>query len=291
MRKTHLHAVLLGVLAMVLISPDALIIRLIEADEALALAARGFLIGFAILAGSLAVHRLDWRRMFVDGIRVKLVYAVSFCAGMFAFTYAVNHTKVFNVLVMLTVAPLLAGLGAQFVRKERIDRALWVTSAAVFLCVLVILWSDLEAGHVLGDLAALGTAATLAFNSNLVRHVPRLDTVTGLGIGGLLVVPLALPFAGGLALGENDWWLLLLGPGLLLPIAVGLHNHVSKLLPPPEVTLLFTIEMALSPLLVWHFLGELPEPAGLVAGICATALLVVYYSGKLRRATGHAQDQ
>lgn len=289
MRESHPYALWLGVLAMVLISPDALIIRLIEADESFALAARGFLVGSVILACNLVATRMDWRRMLADGIGTKLAYAASICVGMFTFTYAVNHTKVFNVLVMLALAPMLAALGSHFVRKERIEPALWAASAAVFLCVLVILWSDLEGDHLDGDLAAICTAASLAFNSNLVRHSPRLDTVTGIGFGALLVVPLALPFAGSTALGEDDWWLLLLGPGFLFPLAVALHNHVSKLLPPPEVTLLFAIEMALSPLLVWHFLGEVPEPSALAAGVAATSVLVVYYSRKPKGGPSHVQ--
>ena len=266
---------------MLCISPDALIIRLIEAEDGLSIGVRGLLVGISVLLFCAAFNRGRFLSVAFSGAWVKAAYAASFCFGLTCFTYAVNNTGVFNVLVIIMTAPIMSAVGAQFIRGEPIDRALWIVSVLVMVCVAAILWSDLEGGHIWGDLAAFGVTVTLAFNANLVRHHRDMDTVSGLAFGGLLAGAIHLPLSDFGTFGEMDWLWLGVNGLFLMPAAVILMNFASRRLPPPEMNLLFVIEMVLSPLLVWFFLGEVPKREVLVAGLVATGLLVGYYSVKL----------
>ena len=285
-RKNHLIPLGLGVLAMCFIAPDALLIRLVEADQALSLGTRGLFLGLSVFMATLCINRGSLAKVLLVGTKVKILYGLSFGIGMSFFTVAVLETHVFNVLTIIMTAPILSAVGAHFIRKEPIDPTLWLVSFLVVVCVGAILWSDMQSGFLLGDLAAFVAAVSLAFNANLVRHHEGLDTLTGISLGGLIVAAVMLPASDFSTLGERDWIWLALNGLLVMPVASILLNLASKRLPPPEVNLLFVIEMVLSPLWIWHFLGEVPKAEVLVAGGMAGLVLVVYYAAKLSRTPG-----
>jgi len=271
----------MGIASMLFISPDALLIRLVEAGDDASLGVRGLLIGFAVALFSLFLHRGRFFEVYFAALRVKFLYAFSFFCGLTFFTVAVMNTKVFNVLVILACAPILSALGASLVRKEPIERSLWIVSVVVLACVFSILWDDLEGGHLLGDLAAFGTTITLATNANIVREHRDLDTLSGLSMAGFLTAAVWLPGATLPGAGHADWIWLGVNGLFLMPASIILLNYASKWLPPPEVNLLFIIEMTLSPILVWLVLEEAPSIRVLVAGVTAVMVLVVYYFLKL----------
>ncbi len=289
--KSHFASLAIGVLGMLVIAPDALLLRLVSAGTAELLWARGLLFGATILLFCFWMNRREWMQMLFSGVFPKLAYALSFAIGTVMFIYAIIHTKVFNVLVIMMTAPLLAALTSQYLRREPVEPALWLVSALVFACVTVIFWSSLESGNHLGDLAAFGVALSLALNANLVRHHRNTDMLVGLALGGLLLVLGTLPFVDYSEIGRRDWIWLSINNVIVLPIAMGLINYASKHLPSPELNLLYVIEMVFSPLLIWYFLDEKPSLRVLAAGSIACGILVVYYSRKLASSRKDADEE
>src|SRR5690554_1839991 len=195
-----------------IISPDALLIKLIGLPDGDILMWRGLLtaLGFVIImlarhgAGTVAAYRrCGW-----TGIGVALLFSFS----TFGFVLGNQYTKGGNVLMILAGAPLIAALLSRLFLGERLPRRTWL---AIWLCLMgtsMIVLDDAGAGSWLGNGFALLAATALAANFTLCRTRPGVDMSPMLTLSGLIVATVAALFGlagAGLSLPPSDSLLLL----------------------------------------------------------------------------------
>ena len=172
----------LGALGVLLISPDSLILRLIDCDDYAVVVVRAFMMAVVIAVLIVCFPRLRrgfrWRPLLHYGLWVGL--------GIFCFPLSIKNTHVANTLVILAVAPILAAVGAWIFLNERISRPTWAAAAAVGLGVGVIFADKVSGGGLWGDFLALITALSLAACSIIIRKNQDIAFVPGLIIGAVL---------------------------------------------------------------------------------------------------------
>ncbi|MEC9482020.1 MAG: DMT family transporter, partial [Halomonas sp.] len=198
-----------------IISPDALLIKLIGMADSQVLLWRGLLttLGFIIiLALRNGRHSLAAiRRCGTTGVWVALLFTLS----TFGFVLGNQYTKGGNVLMILAGAPLIAALLSRLFLHERLP---WRTWIAIGLCLLgtsLIVFDDAGPGSWIGNGFALLAAVSLAANFTLCRTRPGVDMSPMLTLSGLLVAALALLYSlsdGGVQLpsASQTGWLVLL---------------------------------------------------------------------------------
>ncbi|MCE8018058.1 DMT family transporter [Halomonas sp. MCCC 1A17488] len=272
-----------------IISPDALLIKLIGLPDSEILLWRGLLtaLGFILLmlarhgAGTLAAYR----RCGGTGIGVALLFSFS----TFGFVLGNQYTKGGNVLMILAGAPLIAALLSRLFLGERLPRRTWL---AIWLCLLgtsLIVLDDTGAGSWIGNGFALLAATALAANFTLCRTRPGVDMSPMLTLSGLIVAAVAALFGlagGGIALPPADSLLLLVLLCLvLLPLGFTLIQRGPLYLPAAEVGLLMLLEVVVGTLWVWWILGERPAPVALIGGalVLGTLLAKGLYERRLER--------
>ncbi|UYG02722.1 DMT family transporter [Halomonas sp. LR3S48] len=272
-----------------IISPDALLIKLIGLPDSEILLWRGLLtaLGFVVImlarhgAGTLAAYRrCGW-----TGIGVALLFSGS----TFGFVLGNQYTKGGNVLMILAGAPLIAALLSRLFLGERLPRRTWL---AIWLCLLgtsLIVLDDAGAGSWIGNGFALLAATALAANFTLCRTRPGVDMSPMLTLSGLIVAATAALFGlagGGIALPPADSLLLLVLLCLvLLPLGFTLIQRGPLYLPAAEVGLLMLLEVVVGTLWVWWILGERPAPVALVGGalVLGTLLAKGLYERRIER--------
>lgn len=267
----------LGTAGVVILSPDALLLRLFGGDvfamvggRALALTAWGLL---AMALVPILRHDM-WRWQ-------TAAYSALYAVGLASFAASIAHTHVANTVVILAVAPLIAAVGAKWFLGEAIASRTWAACAAAAVGLALVFAPQLAAGGWLGDAFALVTAASVAGCAIFIRRWPRVNLFPGLILAGVLVGGACAPFA--------SWRLPLqdfavLGAnGLLVLAAFFCILAASRRLSPPEIGLLFLIETALSPLWVWLALGEKPPASTIAAGFLIAAVLMLHYAPALRK--------
>src|SRR5258706_4017457 len=140
-----------------------------------------------------------------EGGRTLWLSGVCWCVMFTAFMVAITLTTVANVLVTMSIAPLLTALIARVALGHRLAARTW---AAIVVAGIGIAWmyarevSAADPRHLIGTLVVIGVPIAAAVNWALIqhtRHSANVDLLPAVLIGAamsdLITLPLSTPFA------------------------------------------------------------------------------------------------
>ena len=106
---------LLAFIAVFLITPDSLFIRLSHIDTWGLLFYRGAIPFVAVFFGLLMVYRATFFKLFFAMGYPGIFYTITFAVTNITFIISIQNTNVANTLIMIAMAPMLSAvLGALF---------------------------------------------------------------------------------------------------------------------------------------------------------------------------------
>lgn len=274
----YLKGLLITVIGVLIITPDSLLIRLVETDSWTIIFWRSTLSGLAIMLGLL----LYYRQSFLQKIRgigwAGLAMAFIWAFGTICFVYSIQTTLVANTLFIISTSPIFAALIAWLVLRETVSRRTWLTIGFSLVGISIIAWGSLRGGgqgSLIGDLAALGTAIAVAITFSIARHNRAISMIPAIGISSLIAGAIAFPLAAPLAeVADKALPIILLGL-VVAPIGTSLMVIGPRYLPAADVSLLLLLEAILGPLWVWWMLSEYPGVYTLVGGAFVLLTLAI----------------
>lgn len=274
----HRKGLLLTSLGVLVLTPDSLLIRLIDAEPFTLLVWRGALQTLGILAILAVQYRgrltLPFRAIGRSGIWLAAV----FTGSTFGFVTALSLTSVADVLIIISAAPLAAAVFSLVFLRESVPVRTWIAIAFTLAGIALLVSEDLGSGSLLGDAVAFGCALGIGATFTITRHARAVSMVPAMMVAGCFTVILALPLA--LLLDSGD--LLFTGPRLgyalamgliVVPVSLALITVGPRYLPAPEVGLLMLLETVLGPVWVWLAIGEYPGDLALAGGAVVVATL------------------
>lgn len=286
----RVHGGWLALLGITILSPDALLIRLIRADDMTTAFWRLLILGLTLTVAAAwrgrRAHQPLWQA--IRPRRDEILAGVFYGGTSACFILSIKNTDAANTLVIIAATPLISGIIGAFLFKRRQPLRTWVASIVVFAALAIIVGNGLGGAHMLGDILALGTALCMACYFNVLGARIAVDTVRAMMVGALLVAICVAPAATPLALFPWDpLWLILLGC-LVLPLSFTFISMGAKRIPAAEVGLIMLTEAILGSGLVWVFMGEVPSSTTLIAGAVVIVTLASHsalalYSSKRRR--------
>lgn len=264
----------------ILLSPESLLIRLVEVDRWTLLFWRGTLMCIGLLAASVILARST---AVIGAVgKAGILVAVLFGIQTVLFIVSITNTEVANTLVAVSAAPLFAATYQRVFFRQPIDRRLLAVIAVAMLGIGIMVSGSLGRGNVWGDFAGLGAAAGLGGSFVVIgRHRDR-TMVPAMGLGGLVAAFLALPLASPLAATASDFRYLAISGLVVLPLGFGLLAVAPRYIPGAEVALITLLEVVLGPLWVWLVLSEVPAPAAVLGGSIVIGALAVNSAALLR---------
>ena len=282
----HLKGLLITATGIVLLSPDSLIIRLIDTSHANVLFWRGLLVFQGMLLLITWVHGRQsvqaFRAIGLPGVGAMFMWTLS---SLF-FVSALFHTSVANTLVLLSTSPVFAAFVSWLWLRETIGLHTVLAIVVLTASVGLIVSDGYQQGHWAGDLFALGASLCLACTFVFTRKAGDCDMTPAVALSGLLVALIALPFATPLPLSlEANLLFALLG--IVLTISLTLLFVGPRYIPAPEVSLMLPLETVLGTGLVWLVLDEQPTASTLLGGAIVIATLIVHSMVALRRSRRH----
>ena len=152
--------------AVLILSPDALLVRLVQCDVWTLLFWRCLLTSGMQSVFLAATYRRQFLQSFRNIGRTGILSAFIVSMGSLMFVNSLKQTAAANTLIILAATPLISSLLSRIFLREEIARRTWV---AIFICfggILLIFSGSLTSGLLIGDLLALG--ATFMWGSNLV---------------------------------------------------------------------------------------------------------------------------
>jgi len=241
---------------------------------------------------------LTWMRgwgLWLDLLRSpRVVWLSGLCwSVMFtAFMVALTMTRVANVLVTMSISPLLTAVFARVFLHHRQPPRTWVAIAVAGGGIAWMFGHNMQAADarsLAGMAVAFAVPLSSALNYTVLQHAGRSQPVAddstqtpatqpdlfsavliGAAISALITLPLAWPFHSN----AHDLGLLF-GLGIFqLAIPCLLLVRVTRALPAPEVALLGLLEVIFGVLWAWLGAGEAPGSSALVGGGIVVGALV-----------------
>jgi len=276
MLSTHAKGLLITASGVLVISPDGLLTRLIEADHWTMIFWRALLVSFGMwLMVSLFNPNRAWQRYRSVRGPGWLIMG-SYSLGTISFVFAITHTSVANTLIILSSTPLFAALISRVLLQEKIPlrTLIAITLVAIGIAVIAI-GSRPGSGALLGDLAAVLGSFFLACGFTFVRRFPQISTLAAISCSGLLTALLVLPLAAPLDITRTDFGYLLIMGLYVVPVGTALMYIGPRYLPSAEVGLLLLLESILGPVWVWLVLAEQPGRYTLLGGAIVLSTLAL----------------
>lgn len=231
-------------------------------------------------------HGRETPRLLRAGGRPLWISGLMWSVMFTCFMVAITLTTVANVLITMSVAPLLTALLARFMLGHRVATRTWI---AIVVAGAGIAWMygnsvSAEGSHVLGTLVALGVPIAGAVNWNTLQRSGRsVDLVPALLIGAVIssatTLPLALPFHAS----AHDIALLAVLGVFQLAVPCMLAVRLSRSLAAPEISLLALLEIIFGIAWAWWGANEQPAPQVLAGGALVLGTLALNEAWGMRR--------
>lgn len=280
--RHHLKGILITALGVFVLTPDALLIRMIEADAWTLLFWRGLLQFASLITAYLIYYRGEAiTRLRSVGI-MGLVIGVTYASGNILFIHSIRTTSVSNTLLIISSSPLIAAVLSRIFLREKTALRTWLAAAASLVGVGIIFSGGRLGESLSGDALALASATCMATTFVLIRRAHLVNMIPAVAASGLIIAVLVAPLVQEFTLTSRDTALIGLLGAVIMPIAFGLITLGPRYITAPEVSLIMLIETVLGPTWVWLAMGEAPSRTTLTGGAVVLSALVLHSILSLR---------
>ena len=274
---------LLAFIAVMLITPDSILIRLSTIETWGMLFYRGAIPFVVVLIGLIFFYKNNLLKALINIGYPGVFYVISFSICNITFIISIQNTNVANTLVMIAMAPMLSAILGSIFLKEVPDRKTWVAIIITLIAVTYIFHDSIEMGNFYGDLFGIITAFGLACNAVIARYAKNRDLVPSAVIGKLCVAIFAFFFVDTFALVETDLIFVPLMCVMCVAIPFVLVTIAPRFIPAEEVNLFFLLETIIGPFWVWLVINEQPSIETIQGGVVIILTIAIHSFLKLKK--------
>ena len=276
---------LLAFTAVVLITPDSLLVRLSHIDTWGLLFYRGAIPFVLVLLALLMVYKTNFFKLLFSMGYAGIAYAITLAVTNITFIVSIQNTNVANTLIMIAMAPMLSAVLGAFFLKENPDTKTWTTIFITFVAAIYIFYDSIQLGNFFGDVFGFITAIGLAIGAVLIRSAKDRNLVPSAVVGKLLVAIFALFFVENFELVETDIYIVPLMCILCVAIPFVLITIAPRFITAAEVNLFFLLETILGPIWVWLIIKEQPSLETIQGGTVIIVAIAIHSYLSLKKNT------
>ena len=274
---------LLAFIAVMLITPDSILIRLSNIETWGMLFYRGAIPFVVVLVGLIFFYKNNLFKALINIGYPGIFYVISFSICNITFIISIQNTNVANTLVMIAMAPMLSAILGSIFLKEVPDRKTWIAIIITLISVTYIFHDSIEMGNFYGDLFGLITAFGLACNAVIARFAKNRDLVPSAVIGKLCVAIFAFFFVDTFSLVGTDLIFVPLMCVMCVAIPFVLVTIAPRFIPAEEVNLFFLLETIIGPFWVWLIINEQPSIETIQGGSIILLTIAIHSFLKLKQ--------
>jgi drug/metabolite transporter (DMT)-like permease len=274
---------LLAFIAVILITPDSIFIRLSNIETWGMLFYRGAIPFLVVLTGLIFFYKNNLFKALVNIGYPGIFYIISFSICNITFIISIQNTNVANTLVMIAMAPMLSAILGSIFLKEIPDLKTWIAIIITLISVTYIFHDSMEMGNFYGDLFGIITSFGLACNAVIARFAKNRDLVPSAVIGKLCVAIFAFFFVDSFSLIGSDLIIVPLMCVMCVAIPFVLVTIAPRFIPAEEVNLFFLLETIIGPFWVWLVINEQPSLETIQGGAVIILTIAIHSFLKLRK--------
>ena len=274
--QTRNKGLIMSLIGVLILSPDSLLIRLVNLDDFSLIFYRSAIPVITIFLFLLYIYKFKLVNSFILIGKIGILYAILYAITHVCFVYSIQNTSVANTLVLIAAAPIFAAIFSVFILKEIPDYFTWIIIFIALIGMIIIGWGSYTTSGIFGDLMALIVALGMGFSMVLVRFYKNIDLVPACLIGCVIAALYALPFNINFSLNNNQIILVLMMCLIILPIPFMILTIAPKYAPAHEVALIFLMESVLGTAWVWLVIKEVPPDNTIIGGIILLIAVSVF---------------
>ncbi len=274
---------LLAFIAVMLITPDSIFIRLSNIETWGMLFYRGAIPFVVVLIGLIFFYKNNLLKALIGIGYPGIFYVISFSICNITFIISIQNTNVANTLVMIAMAPMLSAILGSIFLKEIPDRKTWIAIIVTLIAVTYIFHDSIEMGNFYGDIFGIITAFGLACNAVIARFAKNRDLVPSAVIGKLCVAIFAFFFVDTFSLIGTDLIYVPLMCVMCVAIPFVLVTIAPRFIPAEEVNLFFLLETIIGPFWVWLIINEQPSIETIQGGTIIILTIAIHSFFKLKQ--------
>ena len=274
---------LLAFIAVLLITPDSIFIRLSNIETWGMLFYRGAIPFLVVLIGLIFFYKNNLFKALINIGYPGIFYIISFSICNITFIISIQNTNVANTLVMIAMAPMISAILGSIFLKEIPDNKTWIAIIITLIAVSYIFYDSIELGNFYGDLFGLITAFGLACNAVIARFAKNRDLVPSAVIGKLCVAIFAFFFVDTFSLVGTDLIFIPLMCIMCVAIPFVLVTIAPRFIPAEEVNLFFLLETIIGPFWVWMIIKEQPSIETIQGGVVIILTIAIHSCLKLKK--------
>lgn len=282
MTKAPFYGLTLALAGTLILTPDALLMRLSGMGGFQMAGWRGVFMGSAMLLvwALISKSRSADLSKLRSGPGLLIIAAQIFNSTLFCLGIANAPAAV--VLMGVAAVPVFSALLSRVVTGEITSPATWVAIVAVLGGIGIAV---LGGGHgtlvfdwrlITGAGFGLGVGFVLALNFVTLRAHPDLPILPAIGLGAWIAGALGWAVTGPVQMMDGSIWAMAVTGLVVLPVSFFMLSLSARHTLAANVSLLMLLETVLGPLWVWLGVGEAPTPAMIVGGSIVVVSLAAY---------------
>ena len=274
--ETRNKGLLLSLIGVCILSPDSLLIRLVNLDDFSLIFYRSLIPIFSVVVFLVYYYKTSFFKSIILIGVPGIIYAILYAITHICFVYSIQHTSVANTLVLIAASPIFAAIFSIFLLGEKPNLFTWITIFSALVGVIIIGWGSFTSTGIFGDIMALIMASAMGLSMVIVRYYKEKDLIPACLIGCVIATLYALPFDINFNLNFYQISLLMLMCLLILPIPFMILTVSPKYAPAHEVALIFLMESVLGTAWVWLVIKEVPPFNTIIGGIILLIAVSVF---------------
>ncbi len=269
--------ILLAFVGVIILSPDSLLVRLIDTPFFTLMFWRGFFMFLVLALFLLYERKKEFVKMCLGLNGPTLVMSVLFAASTFLFVSSLKHTSVAHTLLIVGASPVFTSLFAWILLKEVPQLRIWLAMAVIIFALTLVVQQTEQLVTIKGDVYALLSSILMGYIFVHMRKHKDANQILALSLSGLWTALISLLFTTELVVSLTNG-LLLLVLGTIVGIAFSLITLSARYISAPLSSMFMPLETVGGVLLVWLVIGEQPSLMTMIGGlIIIMALLMISF--------------
>jgi len=279
-----LQGMLLAASGVGVLSFDALLVRLIEADASVIAFYRGLFMGLIMLCVWLVKGERDVIPKAKKELFMILVIALISGIGTSLFVFSVKYTVAANTVVFLATSSFFGAIFSYLILKEKIKKETAIAIGFSFFGVIIIFGNSFSVGgNLLGDFLGILLAVFMGLQLTLLRKFKHFSHYFIISASGFFLMGIMYFIADNIFDISSRSLFFLFLMGLMQVTAMFLIYGATKYISSAEVGVFSTIETTFAPVWLWLFIGEIPPSMTFIGGIFIISAIFINAYPQIKR--------
>ena len=263
--NNHLKGLLIAFFGIVILTPDAVLVRLADSNSWTVLFWRGIFFATGIIVILLLTYRSKAVNELINIGKEGVLIGILTALGGTSFILAIHYTSIAKTLVIISTSPIMVAIISLLMLKEKPEFYTWISMIIVFIGIYIVMAGDSGGMNLMGNFFALVSVIIGGFSFTLLRKYKNVNMVPAMAVNGIVIAFIGFIFADSLVLSSQSM-LYIFASGIVLAVSFSLITIAPQYIPAPEVAMFFPLGTVLGTLLAWIVIKEEPSSNALIGG-------------------------